>query len=77
MLKFSGGSTGSSLEPPFETKLFHFHGEFSEKKIRNKNYQIQTNRTPYVKLNSLLRHLGSAPGVGKGGINHRKILAKL
>ena len=63
--------------PPFETKLFHFHGEFSGKKIRNKNYQIQTNRNPFVKLNSLLRHPVSAPEVGKGGINHHKILAKL
>ena len=36
-LPFSGGSRGGygegggSSEPPFETKLFHFHGEFSEK----------------------------------------------
>ena len=25
------GGLGGSLEPPFETKIFNFHGEFSEK----------------------------------------------
>ena len=27
----SGGSRGGSLELPFETKLFHFHGDIQEK----------------------------------------------
>ena len=27
----SGGSRGGAFEPPFEPKLFHFHGEFQEK----------------------------------------------
>ena len=33
----SRGELGGSREPPFETKLFHFHGDFSEKsgKINN------------------------------------------
>ena len=26
-----GGGGGGLLGPPFETKLFHFHGELSEK----------------------------------------------
>ena len=46
-----GGSWGS-LEPPFETKLFHFHGEFAEKSGKNINNQVQlTNRSPFVNLN--------------------------
>ena len=38
--------------PRFETKLFHFHGEFSEIKEKITNNQVQlTNRTPFVDLN--------------------------
>ena len=45
---FSGGFRESSLE----TKLFHFHGEFSEKsKIYIINNQVKlTNRTPLYKF---------------------------
>ena len=53
-LKTSGGSRGGSgglLEPPFDTKSFHLHREFSEK---------ITNQNPFV-LNPLSRNPGSAP----------------
>ena len=65
VLQGSGGSKGDSwgsLESPFETKLLHFHGEFSEKsgKITN-NWVQSTNRTPFVNLNPLPRNSGSAP----------------
>ena len=30
----SRGGSGDSNEPPFESKLFHFHGEFQEKLIK-------------------------------------------
>ena len=39
------------LKPPFETKLFHFHGEVSEKSGKIINNQ--------VKLNPLSRNPGS------------------
>ena len=31
---------GVRSNPPFETKLFHFHGEFSEKSGKIKNNQV-------------------------------------
>ena len=31
MAELEGGGGGVALEPPFETKIFNFHGEFSEK----------------------------------------------
>ena len=43
-----GGSSGS-LEPPFETKLFHFHREFSEN-LEKKNQVQLTNRTTLCKF---------------------------
>ena len=70
---YSGGYRGDSrgsLEPPFETKLFHFHEEFPKKKQKNKknnsiNYQIiRYNfqiKAPFVNLNPLARNPGSAP----------------
>ena len=33
------GFLGSSLEPDFETKIFHFHGEFSEGSGKINHYQ--------------------------------------
>ena len=49
-------------QPPFETKLFLFHGDFSKKsgkKIGNNQVKL-TNRTPFVNLNSLSRNPGFA-----------------
>ena len=46
---FSGGSRGGYgeggglSEPPFETKLFHFHGEFSEKNRKKKRGALRQN----------------------------------
>ena len=52
------------LQLPFEAKLFHFHGEFSEKseKIIN-NEVIFTIEPPFVNLNPLSRNPGSTPGL--------------
>ena len=42
---------GGSFEPPFETKLFHFHGEFSEKSEKIMKNQVKlTNQTPQCKF---------------------------
>ena len=41
-LMYSGGSLGGSSESSFETKLFHFHGEFLEKSGKiNKSGKIK------------------------------------
>ena len=52
--------SGVRSNPPFEAKLFHFHGEFSEKFGENdkKSYKIH-NRTPFVNLTPLSRNPGS------------------
>ena len=62
---YSGGYRGDtcgSLEPPFETKLFHIHDEFPEKSV----YSIKLSGTifksnPFVNLNPLARNPGYAP----------------
>ena len=60
--KSSGRSRGGSIEPPFETKLFHFHGEFLEKSGKmNKQSGKSNNSNPLCKLNPLSRNPGSAP----------------
>ena len=41
----SGVSSGS-LEPPFETKLFHFHGEFSENDEKLIKSQVKLTNDP-------------------------------
>ena len=46
MTKVSGGSRwglGGSLEPPFETKSFNFHGEFSKNQEKLINNQVNLN----------------------------------
>ena len=44
-----------TLEPSFETKLFHFHGEFSENQEKLINNQVKlTYRTPLCKSWSCL-----------------------
>ena len=61
LLIFSGGSRGGSgglLEPPFEAKLFHFHGDLFEKLGKT---NICFNEPPFVNLNPLSRNRGSAP----------------
>ena len=44
----SGGFRGGSLEHPFETKIFNFHGEFSEKSgnIDKRSYKINKLNPP-------------------------------
>ena len=37
LVKSSSGSRGGSLEPPFEAKLFHFHGDLFEKLTNKTN----------------------------------------
>ena len=45
--------------PPFETKLFLFHVEFSEKSGKNTDNQVQLNKPNYfVNLNPLSRNPG-------------------
>ena len=60
--RFRGGFWGS-LELPFETKLFHFHGKFQKNQERIINFQVKlTNGTPCGNLNPLSRNPGSAAG---------------
>ena len=55
---FSGGSRECS----FETKLFHFHGEFSEKSEKNNKLSGKINKsTPFINLNPLSRNPGYPP----------------
>ena len=52
------------LEPPFETNLFHFHGEFLENQEKLINNQVKlTNRSPLCKFEPHAKNPGSAPAV--------------
>ena len=48
-----GGGGGLKWFPltPFETKLFHFHGEFSENQGKLLNNQVKSSPLPPYKLN--------------------------
>ena len=41
----SRGGSGGLSEPPFETKLFYFHGEFSEKSGKINKYSGKINKS--------------------------------
>ena len=44
-----------ALEPPFETKIFNFHGEFSEKlgNIDNDLIKLKNRPPPFINLNPI------------------------
>ena len=65
----SRGFRGGSLEPPFESQLFHFHGEFSEKLGMNNKYSGKINKSNSLwKISTpLSRNPGSAPGRLRSG----------
>ena len=60
---YRGGSRGGSmcsLEPPFETKLFHFMENFRKKSGKYRNDQVKlTNRTPLCKFWKQFTHIAS------------------
>ena len=51
---------------PHEKKLFHFHGEFSEKsgRINEKSSEVNKSNPLFANLNPLSRNPGFTPGFG-------------
>ena len=53
----SRGGSGGSNEPPFEPKLFHFHGEFQNKLVK----LHKSNPPPSANLNPRSKDPGYVP----------------